>query len=47
MTWVVTGTDAAGVDAAAGLLDADDLRDHYAVATEGGTAIPLPAPAGG
>ena len=41
-TWVVTGVDAAGVRAAAGLLDPADLRDHYAVATEGGGETPLP-----
>ncbi|HWO17111.1 MAG TPA: DUF4430 domain-containing protein [Solirubrobacterales bacterium] len=40
--WVVTGATAAGVHAAAGLLDAADLRDHYAVATEDGEEIPLP-----
>ena len=40
--WVVTGATGAGVRAAAGLLDAADLRDHYAVATEAGTATPLP-----
>jgi hypothetical protein len=41
-TWVVTGVDRAGVDAAAVLLDAARLRDHYAVATEGGEETPLP-----
>jgi hypothetical protein len=41
-TWVVTGVDEAGVRAAAGLLDVADLRDHYAVATEGGQETPLP-----
>lgn len=41
-TWVVTGTSAAGVAAAAGLLDAADLRNHYAVAVEGGRETPLP-----
>jgi Domain of unknown function (DUF4430) len=41
-TWVVTGVGLAGVRAAAGLLDAADLRDHYAVATEGGEETPLP-----
>lgn len=41
-TWLVTGGTAAGVRAAARLLDADDLRDHYAVATEGGEETPLP-----
>jgi hypothetical protein len=41
-TWVVTGATAAGVRAAAGLLDAADLRDHYAVAVEDGAETPLP-----
>jgi Domain of unknown function (DUF4430) len=41
-TWVVTGTTLSGVRAAAGLLDTADLRDHYAVATEGGKETPLP-----
>jgi hypothetical protein len=40
--WVVTGSSHAGVEAAAGLLDAADLRDHYAVAVEGGEETPLP-----
>jgi Domain of unknown function (DUF4430) len=40
--WVVTGATATGVQAAAGLLGADDLRDHYAVASEGGEVVPLP-----
>jgi hypothetical protein len=40
--WVVTGTGLAGVRAAAGLLDAAGLRDHYAVAAEGGKETPLP-----
>jgi uncharacterized protein DUF4430 len=41
--WVVTGGTAAGVRAAANLLDAVDLRDHYAVVAdgEGGVALPL------
>ncbi|HEU4944028.1 MAG TPA: DUF4430 domain-containing protein [Solirubrobacterales bacterium] len=41
-TWVVTGGTAAGVRAAADLLDAADLRDHYAVAAEGGEGMALP-----
>jgi Domain of unknown function (DUF4430) len=41
-TWVVTGVDEAGVRASAGLLDAADLRDRYAVVTEGGEETPLP-----
>lgn len=40
--WVVSGTSVAGVGKAAGLLDAADLRDHYAVAIEGGKETPLP-----
>ncbi len=41
-TWVVTGATPAAVQAAAGLLDAAKLRDHYAVATEDGKETPLP-----
>lgn len=41
-TWLVTGVGPAGVRAAAGLLDAGDLRDHYSVAVEGGERTPLP-----
>lgn len=40
--WVVTGTAPAGVAAAAELLDEATLRDHYALATEGGTELSLP-----
>jgi hypothetical protein len=40
--WIVTGATNAGVRAAAGLLDGDKLRDHYAVATEAGDEAPLP-----
>lgn len=40
--WLVTGTSAAGVGAAAARLDLDSLRDHYAVAVEGDTETPLP-----
>jgi hypothetical protein len=41
-TWVVTGAAAAGVMAAARLLDDADLRDHYAVAADAGRETPLP-----
>lgn len=41
-TWVVTGGTPAAVQAAAGLLVAAKLRDHYAVATEDGKETPLP-----
>lgn len=40
--WFVTGGTDAAVQAAAGLLDGPSLRDHYAVATAGGTEAPLP-----
>lgn len=40
--WLVTGINRQGVGAAARLLDAADLRDHYAVATEAGQETPLP-----
>jgi Domain of unknown function (DUF4430) len=40
--WLVTGATPRGVAAAARLLDAADLRDHYAVAVEGGQETPLP-----
>ncbi len=40
--WLVTGSTAAGARAASGLLNAADLRDHYAVAVEGGEETPLP-----
>ena len=41
-TWIVTGVNMRGVTAAADLLDESSLRDHYAVATEGGEEAPLP-----
>ncbi|HEY0391227.1 MAG TPA: DUF4430 domain-containing protein [Solirubrobacterales bacterium] len=40
--WVVSGASPAGVASAAGRLDTADLRDHYAVAVEGGKETPLP-----
>jgi hypothetical protein len=42
-TWVVTGTNEDGVDAAVDLLDDDSLRNHYAVAAWDGDELPLPA----
>jgi hypothetical protein len=42
-TWLVTGTDAAGVAAAAALFTERRLGDHYALAADGPIAIPLPA----
>ncbi|MBA2763662.1 MAG: DUF4430 domain-containing protein [Thermoleophilaceae bacterium] len=47
-TWFVTGVDEAGVEAAAGALDAETLRDAFAVAIEAGgqvTRLPVaPSP---
>lgn len=40
--WVVTGATAAAVRGAAEALDAEHLRDHYAVAIEDGKSTPLP-----
>jgi hypothetical protein len=40
--WVVTGGSEEAVRTAAEALDAEHLRDHYAVAVEGGEATPLP-----
>jgi hypothetical protein len=44
-TWLVTGTDAAGVRRAADALDAQDLRDRYAIAAPS-HAAPLGVPVG-
>jgi Domain of unknown function (DUF4430) len=44
--WLVTGATDAGVQAAAAALDTADLRDHFAVAVEGGTVTPLPLSSG-
>ena len=41
-TWVVTGTDAAGVLAAARALDEDGLRNRFALAVSGGRGAGLP-----
>jgi hypothetical protein len=41
-TWFVTGTDVAGVMAAARAFTAAKLRDHFAVAVTGGHVIPVP-----
>jgi Domain of unknown function (DUF4430) len=40
--WLVTGTDAAGVSAAAATVQSSRLRGHFALAVEGGTDLPLP-----
>lgn len=41
--WVVTGTDDAGVRAAASALDPGDLQGHFALAVSDGRAVPAPA----
>lgn len=41
-TWLITGTDVAGVSAAAAALNERSLRDHFALAVDGGTQLPLP-----
>lgn len=46
-TWLITGTDARGVSAAAAALTPTRLRGHFALAVEGGAAFPLPLEAAG
>ncbi len=41
-TWLVTGTDLAGVSAAAAALTPGALRDRFALAVQGDTELPLP-----
>jgi len=41
-TWIVTGADVQGVEAAARLMRPADLESRYAVASEGGAPIALP-----
>lgn len=45
-TWLITGTDAAGVAAAAAALKPATLRDHFALAVQGATDLPVPLEAG-
>ncbi|HET6868005.1 MAG TPA: DUF4430 domain-containing protein [Solirubrobacteraceae bacterium] len=40
--WMITGTDAAGVSAAAAALTPARLRDHFALAVDGRTEFPVP-----
>jgi len=44
-TWLVTGTDSAGVAAAAAALTPGALRDHFALAVQGSTDLPVPVQA--
>jgi hypothetical protein len=41
-TWIVTGTDEVGLAAAAAALTEERLEQHFALAVEGGTDVPLP-----
>jgi hypothetical protein len=41
-TWLITGTDPQGVAAAARALTAQRLRNHFALAVQGGREFPLP-----
>jgi len=41
-TWIVTGTDDVGLAAAAAQLQEESLRDHFAIAVEGGRPTPVP-----
>jgi hypothetical protein len=41
-TWLVTGTDPAGVSAAATALNPAALRDRFALAVQGATRLPVP-----
>lgn len=41
-TWMITGTDPAGVAAAAAALTSRALHDHFALAVNGATRLPVP-----
>jgi hypothetical protein len=41
-TWLITGTDAAGVADTAKALNGAALHDHFALAVQGGTDLPVP-----
>jgi hypothetical protein len=45
-TWLITGTDAAGVSAAAHALTPARLRDRFALAVSGGADLPVPLDGG-
>lgn len=44
--WLITGTDTAGVASAAGALTPARLRNHFALAVQGHTDLPVPLQAG-
>jgi hypothetical protein len=41
-TWLITGTDASGVSAAAAALTTGRLHDHFALAVDGDSDLPVP-----
>jgi hypothetical protein len=41
-TWLITGTDVAGVQSAAAALTPAALRDHFALAVQGARRTPIP-----
>jgi hypothetical protein len=41
-TWLITGTDAAGVAAAAAAFTPAALHGHFALALQGGRRLPVP-----
>ncbi len=41
-TWLITGTDAAGVNTAAGALSREALHDHFALAVQGSRRLAVP-----
>jgi hypothetical protein len=45
-TWLITGTDIAGVSAAAHALTPTALHNHFALAVQGSTELPVPLPGG-
>jgi hypothetical protein len=45
-TWLITGTDVAGVTAAAGAVSQTALHDHFAVAVRGRQVFPVPLDGG-
>jgi hypothetical protein len=44
-TWLITGTDPAGVSAAAAAFTQPALHDHFALAVQGSTRLPVPVEA--
>ena len=44
--WLITGTDVAGVAAAVAALTPARLRDHFTLAVQGSTGLPIPLDAG-